>query len=43
MGFEGMRHESVKWFEVTLHMVKWRQLLLLSFIKGAKFLDYLLH
>jgi hypothetical protein len=42
MGFEGMRHESVKCFKLTLHMLEWRQLLQLCFIKGAKFLDYLL-
>jgi len=41
MGFEGMRHKSVKWFKLTLRMVQWRQLLLLGFIKGAKFLDLL--
>jgi hypothetical protein len=42
MGFEGMRRESVKCFKLTIHMFEWRQLLLLCFIKGAKFLDYLL-
>ena len=43
MVFEGMPRESVKWFKLTLHMVWWLQLLLLGSIKGAKFLDYLLH
>lgn len=43
MGFEGMRYEIVKCFKLTLRMVEWQQLLLLGFIKGVIFLDYLVH